>query len=954
MTNNFLKELNKEQLNAVKKTDGPMLIIAGAGTGKTKVITSKIAYLIHQKKAKPNEILALTFTEKAANEMEERLDILVPYGNIDTNIMTFHSFGQSIISDYAFSLGINSDFETLTEEKQTIILNENIFNFKLKYFKPISNPLKYVKIILKFISRCKDELIEPEKIIKYAKDNLKKTKDKNQKKIFEKYLELGNIYKKYNQILNQNDFIDYGDQINITIKLLKDHPDIKKEIIKRYKYILVDEFQDTNYSQYVLIKLLLNKQKNITVVGDDDQSIYKFRGASISNILNFTKDFPQTQTVVLNKNYRSSQNILDCAYKLIQNNNPERLEIKQKINKKLISNFTDIDPVINIFSDYYTEAQYISDEIKKLTQQKKIKYSDIAIITRSNANYLHIIENFKSNKIPYITKTNEDLYESEIVKTCINLIYFLNDPENSLALFQILTSSIYNFEPWDLSKLNSIANKSNLSLRYVIENYQDFATLDIKKQILNKLNDTILKLKNFSLIARYKTTRELLYKFIQKNNLLKNVSKNNLEQIALVNFFKKIEEFEKISIDKSIYNYIKYLNKELLLGSINSIFEDYELNAVSIITAHSAKGLEFDTVFLPALTNDYFPTRKKTDPFEIPKELIKENLPEKDFHLEEERRLFYVAITRAKKKLYLSFAQTYGGVREKKPSIFISEALNLNPKEIKIITGKYNLISKNEQMDLFKDAKPLNKKIILNAHKIDDYITCPLKYYYVHEINVPISKHSSVIYGSAIHKAIEFYLKTKYLIKKDISLDEIIKIYKKNWQKDGFYNKKQEEDYFKLGIKSLKQFINQKNKRKIIDIEQKFDFNFSKKIKITGRYDIVYRKNNQIYIGDFKTSTIENQKKANARIRSSRQMMVYALAYLHNHKKLPHKLSLEFIGSKFTAEIIPNQKIIDKISKNIIETYEGIAKKIYTAKPNKNTCSYCAYKSICPKKFKNA
>lgn len=946
--------LNKEQLGAITNINGPILIIAGAGTGKTKVITNKMAFLINKKRIKPSEILALTFTEKAACEMEERLDVLVPYGLVDANIMTFHAFGQTLISDNAFALGINSDFETLTEKKQVILLNENIFNFNLKYFRPTSNPLKYVKTILKFISRCKDELLEPEDIIRYAKKNIIKNKNKEEKEKFKKYLEIGNIYKYYDKILTKNDFIDYGDQIKITINLLKKNKDIRKNIINKYKYILVDEFQDTNYAQYELIKLILNKQKNITVVGDDDQSIYKFRGASISNIFAFKKDFPKAQTIVLNKNYRSSQNILDTAYRLIQNNNPYRLEVEEKINKKLIATYTGKDPQVNIFSDYYAEAQFITDEIKIIIKKAKIKYSDIAIIARSKANYSHIIENFRSNSIPFTTKNNDDLLDSEIVKTCINLINLINDPENSLALFQILTSRVYNFCPWDLAKINSIASKSNTSLRYIIENYLKFENTDINKETINKLNKIILDLKNISLIARYKTAREFLYKFIQKNNLLKNISKNNIEQINLVNFFKQIEEFEKISIDKTIYSYGKYLNKELLSGSSNTIFEDYETNAVNIITAHSAKGLEFDTVFLPALTNDFFPTRNRTEPYEIPNELIKEKLPKTNFHIQEERRLFYVAITRAKNKLYLSYAQTYGGVRLKKPSIFISEALNINLKQLKIISTNYkNIISLSNQLDLFKDAKPINKKIILNAHKIDDYLTCPLKYYYIHEINVPISKHPSVIYGSAIHKAIEFFLKSS-MEKKKINFEKIIKVYKKNWQKSGFLNRNQEEEYYNLGLKSLKKFYKKGiADREIISVEQKFDFNLTKNIKIIGRYDIIYKIKNKIFIGDFKTSNTETQKKADERLKKSRQMIIYALAYLNLYNKLPDWLALEFIGSKYNSKLKPNQKMIDKITKNILDAYDGISKKIYIAKSNKNNCYYCAYKTICPKKFKN-
>lgn len=954
MKNNLLENLNKEQLEAVTHTGSPLLIVAGAGTGKTKVITTRIAYLINQKLARPEEILALTFTEKAASEMEERVDLLVPYGYISTQISTFHAFGELILSEFAFNLGINNDFNLLSTEKQVILFNEHIFDFNLKYFRPGSNPLKYVRPILIFFSRCKDELITPEDIIKDANTKLQKAKEQEEIIDAEKYLELGNAFKNYQDLLKKYDYMDFGDQINLVVRLLKEHPDIRAKLQKRYKYILIDEFQDTNIAQNEIIKLLVGKDNNVTVVGDDDQSIYKFRGASISNIMDFTETFKNTKIIVLNQNYRSTQQILDAAYQLIQCNNPDRLEVKHHINKKLLAQKQGKLPSLKIFTDHYAEAKNISDDIINKIKSKKYKYSDIAIITRSNANYSHIVSAFKTADIPYLTSSAISLFENEPVQICINLIKFLTNPYDNLALFQLLTSPIYNVNIWDMAKISGYAKLHNSSIVHIVEDTNLLQEqLELSKDVADKLSESLDEIKKYETLAKNKTTRELLYKFLSDKKYIGIIIKKSQYQQSLVNFFKKIEEFESISTDKTIFNYIKYLLEDLQSGATFNEFVDSEIDAVTILTAHSSKGLEFEVVYLPTLTSDYFPSKNRKSPIEIPDSLIKETLPEKDFHLEEERRLFYVAATRAKQELHLSYAINYGGTRAKKPSVFIQELLNINIKDQKIIEGTVDQVleQKTTQTDLFAYANNKKKKLTLNAHKIDDYLTCPLKYYYSSEIKLPISKDQSVVYGNAIHKAIEFYLRSA-IDNKLINLEDIIQVFENNWSSEGFVSQSQEAQRKQEGIDALTNFYNnnQELAADIFEIEKPFSFQFSPQTKINGRYDIILKNEDKIKIGDFKTSNIGTQKQADSRLKNSRQMLLYTLAYFTQYQKLPDELSLIFIGNDYKTSLKPNNKTLEKITKDIQTAEKGIIANDFTAKPSKFTCNFCAYKSICPKK----
>jgi len=314
-------KLNKTQLEAVEHDQGPIMLIAGAGTGKTTVITQRIAYLIEKKKAKPEEILAVTFTDKAAKEMEERVDQLLPLGYSELWINTFHSFAEKILKDYALDIGISNDFKLLDQTSAWLLVRQNLKKFNLDYYSPLGNPTKFIHALLNHFSKCKDEIIYPGDYLEYA-EKIKLDKDliKDGESIDSEIIrikEVADVYNTYQQLLLDNNALDFGDLINYTIKLFKKRPHILEKYRKKFKYILVDEFQDTNWAQYELIKLLAAPHNNLMVVADDDQSIYRFRGAAVSNILTFKKDYKKLKQISLIDNYRSGQKILDTAYNFI-------------------------------------------------------------------------------------------------------------------------------------------------------------------------------------------------------------------------------------------------------------------------------------------------------------------------------------------------------------------------------------------------------------------------------------------------------------------------------------------------------------------------------------------------------------------------------------------------------------------------------------------------------------
>ena len=362
-------DLTPQQREAVFFGDGPLLIIAGAGTGKTYCIARRVARLVADKAARMDEILVLSFSDKAAEEMEERIDLILPYSFSDISVSTFHSFGKRILSAHSFEVGLDPDFQVLTDEELVIFLEDRIFELPMERFRPPSNPTRYLKKLVQYISRLKDEDISPEEYFEYAQNIQVAENDEGAKESKQTHLELAKVYIKIEELKFKNGYVDLADLVYLPLQILRNHPMVTDSYRSQYKYILIDEFQDTNYSQYQLLRLLSEGRRNLTVVGDDDQSIYKFRGAAISNILNFTKDFSEAHQVVLTKNFRSLRKILDSAYRLIIHNNPYRLEVKNKINKRLEGK-DDKGAVLfhRIFDSLNSQSEYISDLVTKKTR----------------------------------------------------------------------------------------------------------------------------------------------------------------------------------------------------------------------------------------------------------------------------------------------------------------------------------------------------------------------------------------------------------------------------------------------------------------------------------------------------------------------------------------------------------------------------------------------------------
>ncbi len=920
-------KFTKQQLEVIGHDKGPMLVVAGAGTGKTAVITQRIAKLILENKAKPEEVLALTFTDKAAAEMQQRVDELLPYGYVDTQIMTFHALADRILREFALDIGLSPEFQLLNDVQQTIILQEVLSSTEFKYFSPQHNPFDFITSIKSTISRLKDEGISADDFARRV-NQLKNTKQGEEN---ESMPDLAKIYLKYNSICEQKNSLDFGDLLLKLQHLLKNRKTIKSDLTKRYKYILVDEFQDTNSIQMQIVLELLDKNKNIMAVGDDDQAIYRFRGASVQNILSFRKTFSGSELVVLKDNYRSGQAILDAGYKLIQNNNPDRLEQAENIDKQLISHQHPKAKVsIDEYGNKIGEAEGVVERIETLLSEGE-EPQNIAILLRKNNQIKPYILELQKKKIAYHVHQDVELFEQRSVKMMVALAKSITDPTDSASLYQLLISGL--FEGFDIHK---IIEYSALSRRVNRPLFEYIYELKEKDTWVESALSNIIRWRE--MIAEF-SAGEVLFAAIKSVGYLKKALDESstsvdmaLEVQYLTDFFKLVKQFETVSSTPTLNELCDYLDEiQLSSADVMSEISPLDVNGVQIMTVHKSKGLEFDNVFMPELTEQTFPSYNRGEKIRLPKEIID---PGSGDQFQEERRLFYVAITRARKNAFMSYAKDHGLKRYKKISRFVVESLGDNwssasrvvpsQRSMSEILASFEPVEKKHEKEKILSRLYRGDWLYLTVNQVADYLRSPKEFWLFHVLQLPKGPFHTLIYGSSIHAALEHYYKCR-LKGKDASIADLLKVYESAWKSEGFISIEHEQNLFENGKKAITSYVerHKDDGYRPVAIEQPFELQLTKlKTVISGRYDIVLQSKDGIEIRDFKTSRVSEQKKADSKAKDSVQLGIYALSWEKLQQKPVESTSLEFvedgvIGQNFK---INNEKTFEQISKAI----EGI------------------------------
>ena len=648
-----LDKFNDKQKEAILSTDGPLLILAGAGSGKTTVVVNKIAYILEQGLAAPYRILAITFTNKAANELRTRVDAILGEDSEGIWIGTFHSICMKILRRYIVKLGYQQDFLIYDSADQKTLIKRCMKELKIdeKVFPP--------KNILAEISTAKDNLMEPDVYLAAHEGDFRK-------------MQIGECYKIYQQRLFEANALDFDDIITLTVKLFSCDSEALEYYQDKFKYVFVDEYQDTNNAQYILTSMLAGKYKNICVVGDDDQSIYKFRGANINNILDFESDYENAKVIKLEQNYRSTQNILNAANQVIANN------ITRK-GKELWTSNGDGDKItLYEANNEYEEADFIAKSIEKNVKYGDKKYSDIAILYRTNAQSRVLETTLSGFGIPYRVLAGLRFYDRKEIKDMLAYLRLVYNPNDNISLIRIVNEPSRKIGVTSVEKVAAVAAQNNVSMFEVMKNADKFEELS---KAAVKLIDFTKLIENIRDTSDMSSPSEILESLYSKTGyefmlLAENTVENQTRIENIREFIVSAREYEKATEEPTLS---EFLESTALVADVDNYDEEQE--SVVLMTLHSAKGLEFPVVFMCGMEDGLFPSQRSMYSEE---------------EIEEERRLCYVGITRAKKELYLTYADRrsmYGGSTYSKASRFLDEIpvnyLNIiePPKQTKVSQG---------------------------------------------------------------------------------------------------------------------------------------------------------------------------------------------------------------------------------------------------------------------------
>jgi DNA helicase II / ATP-dependent DNA helicase PcrA len=1018
----LLAGLNADQLRAVTHGEGPLLVVAGAGTGKTQVVTRRIAWLIATRRARPSEILALTFTDKAAAEMQVRVDQLVPYGYTDTAISTFHAFGDRLIREYALELGLAPDVRVLSRPDVVIFLRERLFDLDLDHYRPLGDPTRFLGALATHFSRLKDEDVDPAAYLAHANREvgeaaliaeLAEERDAvddageaaaSAVEAAGRQLELARAYARYQALLSAEGFIDFGDQVALAVRLLRESPAARRDVRRRFRYILVDEFQDTNRAQAELVELIAEPHRNVTVVGDDDQSIYRFRGAAMSNIVEFRDHPRRPRVVVLRRNYRSRAGILAASHRLIRFNDPDRLEVQARIDKRLRAQRP--EPPVGrrpaairheAFATAAEEADWVTREIAVRVATGGAP-RDHAILVRSNAEADAILRSLNVAGLPWRFSGSSGLYARPEVRLLLAFLRAVADLGSSVDVYALAASDVYGLGGEDLTEIVASARRRNRTVWTVLEE------LDRQPGILRlapasraAVGRLVRDLRHYTELAHARPAGEVLYAFLKGSGLLARLaatdgarSEEALQNIA--RFFDIVRGRSALLADDRCSFVAGHLRTLIEAGDDPPTAElDGDAEAVSVLTVHKAKGLEFPTVFLVGLVDGRFPSTSRRDPLAIPAALVAGPRAEGDAHLREERRLFYVGMTRARDELILTHAADYGGRTARRVSPFVLEALDLASAD----AGRTRRAHPAERLAAFSPPgvaaeparRPTDEPLSLSFYQIDDYLTCPLRYRYGHVVRVPVAPHHSIVYGSALHRAVqEFHRRQgrgEIMTEADLEAAFLAA-----WTNEGFLTREHEEARLAAGRAALRRFRDEQLRPGTVVpryVERDFSFSLGGD-RIRGRWDRVdiepiddeavtpgqaageeasgdaggspsadvveptlpLLPREWVTITDYKSSDVRDPAKARQRARDSLQLTIYAMGYEAMTGRLPDAVQLHFLETGVIGRAVVDEKRLAKARVRIARAADGIRARAFEPTPDVIACTYCPFRDICP------
>ena len=966
-------EPNPAQKRAITHGHGPLLVIAGAGTGKTRVITERIRHLLQSDPSLLGEnILGLTFTKKAAGEMKSRVVKAVGERGKDVVLATFHSFCETLLRE------VDPNLLPLEQVDHWILLRRNLARLQLEKYRRLAEPGQFLTDFIQFFSRCQDELVSCEDYQAFAgqlaaelgadKNALDEDTYRERAEQAALQLEIARAYRASEEILREKRAVALNGLISETVALLKNDEKRRRKLQERFKHILVDEFQDTNIAQLELLHLLSSDSRSIVVVGDNDQAIYRFRGASFGSfklILQRFTNRPEGQDsasyrIALTENYRSTANILRVATQAIGMN-----EVSPEFPKKVLQPNRPEGERIRVveLGSPETEAAWVANELERIHKAGR-RWRDFAVLYRQHAHREHLVEELSRRKIPFVI-TKLSILEHPLVRDVLAYLKLIVFPYDDIACARVLSAPAWHLTAEDLVRLAERAAKIRSTALYdVLQSPQGQLPFDPShwacKDLLEFLGEQRKSM-------RRRSAREILSDIVEWLEVPQRAGAQDRKYVSRLAQF--IVEWEPKSDTRGLPEFLEYLDYFDQADGTLSLDDDAPADAVQLMTVHGAKGLEFPHVFLLRVNSGAFPPRKRAPLFEFPVRLMKEELPQGDYHIQEERRLFYVALTRAQERLTIS---TLTEKRNKVP-VFIEDILmdpavkrrdilQLAPK-VKIADNEGTARGESAERELFPASAsapkifsritkwaeefhpPSPEPLNLSSSAIVNYRKCPQQYAFSYLWSLKEGPRATLSFGSVMHTTIKRFMER---LKKGVTLPftEVQRIYEMEWSSAGYEDEYQEAEYKKDGLEQLKAFHASMiaEAPNILEQEKGFELPLENDVILIGRMDEVNALGRKdVEIVDYKTGRPKKEADAHKDL----QLSVYALAAKEIFEWNPVRLVLYYLQDNPRRVTTRDAKQMEEAERIIQETAADIRAEEFPPKPG-FPCRSCAYKLICP------
>jgi len=920
--------LTEAQGRAVAHLNGPLLLVAGAGTGKTRVLVERYRRL-RQAGIPAERILLLTFTEKAAREVLDRVEQedYLPAG--ERFVMTYHAFAQRFLQDEGWLCGVPKGFRIVSEVRKWELIRDVLFAQRPPHLFHPQRPYEHIGELLKLVERAKQELVSPPEFEAWA-SAMAPVDDP----VVAAQREAALVYREYQQRLLAEDRLDFDDTILYSVQLLMAQASVRARQGQRFAHLMVDEFQDTNFAQSRLLELLTGPERNLCVVGDDDQSIYKFRGASVANLRRFRTVYPDATVIRLEDNYRSRGPILRAAARLIADD-PDRLE------KRLKATRGEGPPVSVLTAASVTdEADAVAAYVKSAIEIGRFRPNAIAILLRANAHLHNFARALQRIGVAYQVSGGRGFYQQPEVKDCLAYLRAIDSPDDTVCLMRLLSLPRYTVDPVEAGRWSRRARDNGRRFFDLLAEVED----DGARRLTTDL-------RRFSGQALRLGVDDLFYEVMEQTRYLDlERFAGPIERLQVSANVQKLAELVTAYCDEHpdhhLAAYLKHLDATEAAQADEEIAPlDETVNAVHVMTAHQAKGLEFGLVIVPHLVEGRFPSNRRSEGLTLPNELLKEELPPAELHLAEERRLAYVALTRAREEVVCTLAGRYEGVKDWRPSRFLTPIRGEEARELAatslLSSASNGRVEVARQVELpLNDAPPI---AALSYTQVDTYLRCPQMYQYRFVFRLPTRPRPQMQFGRILHEALKDALGSIER-ERPLTWEMVDAAYVAAWARERFCAPEQAPSLQDLGRTYLRRAFDAGDLSKPLLLEQPFSLRVDG-LRLSGRIDRVDRHPDGSYeVIDYKTGSARRA----AELQRDLQLGVYALAAREVFRFDPLSLSYYYLETGARVTVDKPVERLEEDRQTIVKVADGIRAELFPARPDRMKCSGCDFRLLCP------